>query len=128
MLIWLYEKYMKQVLNRYAPETWDLSVHLQDPCPTPTSNDIGWPRLETCSILFTWGSLPSRNLLVTKARTVGKRGLRILRECHCIHLTIIFCVEIGFHLNQLTGCDKILGTPNHYRDFKKIIYLAKWSF
>ena len=39
-------------LCRDAPQTWDLTVQV------PFSNDIWWPRLETCSNLTTWWPTP----------------------------------------------------------------------
>ena len=61
---------------------------LPPPYRDPVS-DIWWPRLKTCSNLFTWGPPTTVNwhLVATEeARTVASRAARILVECFLVKI------------------------------------------
>ena len=53
--------------------------------PTPPGSGSWWPRPETCSNVFTWGTLAADTWwLATKACIVGERAIRILLECFLV--------------------------------------------
>ena len=60
----------------------------------PPASDIWWPRLETCSNLFTWKHPPPPALLLTSGGycsslgTVSNRVVCILLECLLVHLKV----------------------------------------
>ena len=57
------------------------------PLYRPPASDIGWPKLETCSILFIWGNPLNKvphwywHLVATTVHMVGKRMVYILLKC-----------------------------------------------
>ena len=53
---------VKPLLGTSGGQDWRPVLTCSPENPSPTSPDIWWPRLETCSKLYTWGTLPSTGL------------------------------------------------------------------
>ena len=64
--------------------SWCIGTHHTDTpsvqVPVPPASDIWWPRLETCSNLFTWGT-PILVLISGAIEAYSKRSARTLLEC-----------------------------------------------
>ena len=67
------------------PGAWDLTVQ-----NLPPVSDIWWLRLETCSNLFTWGTLPPPTCRclwwLLKHYDQRKRAVRILLDCFLVRI------------------------------------------
>ena len=85
------------VFSHFCPSV-SHSVHGGIPCtvpPTPTT-DICWPRLGTCSNLFTWGHPQCWNLVAIEAHMVGKRAVCIPLECFLVNVATKLCFNFQF--------------------------------
>ena len=59
---------------------------------SPVLGDNWWPRMQTCSNLFTWGSHLCWHMVATVAHTVDKWALRILLECF-LALSVFYTLQ-----------------------------------
>ena len=92
--------------------------------PAPTASNIWWPRLETCSNLFTWGRPPNQFWhLVAEECTVSKRAVRILLECFLVNFEMcarpppLKQCKLNFESQLIPGWKALLMDPSLIPDY-----------